>query len=40
MMKKINVMNEEYKELQRQLRDKEQENRISLLKVKELKRMI
>ena len=40
MMKKINVMNEEYKELQRQLRDKEQENRISRLKVKELKRMI
>ena len=39
-MKKINVMNEEYKELQRQLRDKEQENRISRLKVKELKRMI
>lgn len=33
-------MAEEYKKLQQEFREKEQENRISTLKVKELKRMI
>ena len=40
MMKKISVMKDEYKDLQNQLREKEQENRVARLKVKELKRMI